>query len=71
MGDGTTAFSIALAKDRSDLIKELISSKRSRDIELASYALLEPKVNEEVRRVLEDANVMVPHKKPQTEVSQG
>ena len=70
MGDGTTAFSIALAKDRSDLIKELISSKKSRDIELARYALQEPTLNKGVKQVLEDNIVMVTHEEPRIEVSQ-
>ena len=70
MGDGTTAFSIALAKHRSDLIQELISSKRCRDIKLARYALQEPTLNKEVKQVLEDNIVMVTHEEPRIEVSQ-
>ena len=55
MADGTTAFSMALAQRNCDLISELLRFKRKRDIELARYALLEPKINTEVRQVLEEA----------------
>ena len=57
MQDGTTAFSMALAKGRSDLIKELLQFKRTKDLDLAAYALLEPKINEEVKQVLKEAKV--------------
>ena len=57
MTDGTTAFSMALGKGHCDLIKELLKFKRTGDIELAKYALLEPRINEnvEVKQVLEEA----------------
>ena len=50
MADGTTAFSMALAKGRSDLICEF---KGTMDNELARYTLIEPNISEEVRKVLE------------------
>ena len=55
MADGTTAFSMALARRQCDLIKELLCFKRKGDIELARYALLEPKINAEVKQLLEEA----------------
>ena len=70
MADGTTAFSMALAKNRSGFVKELISSKIKRDIELAKYAMLEPTIDKEVQQVLKEANVMVTQETPQAKVSQ-
>ena len=55
MEDGTTAFSMALAKGDCSLIKEFIPLKRRRDIDLARYSLIEPKINKEVRQILEAA----------------
>ena len=57
MSDGTTAFSMALAKSRCDLIKELLQFKRKRDIDLATYAQQEPKINEHMKQVLKGAEV--------------
>ena len=55
MEDGTTAFSMALAKGNCGLIKEFIPLKRRRDIDLARYSLIEPKINKEVMQILEAA----------------
>ena len=55
MDDGTTAFSMALAKGRCDLMKELLRFKRKKDVQLARYALLETKLNENVKQVLLEA----------------
>ena len=69
MADGTTAFSIALANERCDIIKELLKFKRTKDIELARYVLLEPKINEKVKQVLEDAIGTPTDEGPQTDLS--
>ena len=55
MEDGTTAFSMALAKGQCNLIDELLRRERARDIELAHYALLETNINEEVRKMLKES----------------
>ena len=54
MEDGTTAFAMALAKGQCNVIKELLQSKRTRDIKLARYALMEPMINDKMRQVLWD-----------------
>ena len=55
MDDGTTAFSVALAKSNCEVIKELILARRRRDIDLARCALNEPNLNKGVRKILEEA----------------
>ena len=57
MEDGTTAFSMALAKGDCGLIKEFIPLKRRRDIDLARYSLIEPKINKDVIQILEAASI--------------
>ena len=52
MADGTTAFSMALAKGRCDLIKAFLRHKRPRDMKLALCAALEPNINANVKRAL-------------------
>ena len=52
MADGTTAFSMALAKGRSELIKEFLQHKRSSDMILAALAALEPNINADVKQAL-------------------
>ena len=52
MEDGTTAFSMALAKGRCDLIKVFLRHKRPRDMKLALCAALEPNINANVKRAL-------------------
>ena len=52
MADGTTAFSMALAKGRCDLIKVFLRHKRPRDMKLALCAALEPNINANVKRAL-------------------
>ena len=52
MEDGTTAFSMALAKGRCDLITEFMRFKRARDVRLARYALQEPKMSDGLRKLL-------------------
>ena len=52
MADGTTAFSMALAKGRCDIIKEFLRIKRSSDMELASLAALEPNINVNMKKAL-------------------
>ena len=52
MEDGTTAFSMALAKGRCDLITEFLLFNRARDVRLARYALQEPKMSDGLREVL-------------------
>ena len=64
MEDGTTAFSMALAKGRCDLIAEFLKFNRKREVKLARYALLEPKINAKVKRLLEhffEATCEEPH----------
>ena len=53
MRDGTTAFFIALGRQKCNLIQELLSHKRERDVRLARYALLEPKINPKVKATVE------------------
>ena len=53
MKDGTTAFFIALGRQKCDLIQELLSHKRERDVRLARYALLEAKIKPEVKATIE------------------
>ena len=52
MADGTTAFSMALAKGRSDLIMVFLQHKRTSDMKLAVCAALEPNINANVKRAL-------------------
>ena len=52
MADGTTAFSMALAKGRCDIIKEFLRIERSSDMELASLAALEPNINVNMKKAL-------------------
>ena len=52
MEDGTTAFSMALAKGRCDLIREFMRFNRARDVRLARHALQEPKMSDGLRKVL-------------------
>ena len=54
MEDGTTAFSMALAKGHCDLITEFMRFNRTRDVTLARYALQEPKIDYKVKQLLED-----------------
>ena len=70
MADGTTAFSVALARGRCDLIEEFLRLGRKRDLELARYASLEPRINAEVKQVLEEAIGRTTDEGPQTALSQ-
>ena len=69
MADGTTVFSVALAKSNCDVIKELILSRRRRDNDLARCALNEPKLNEDVRKILIEAIGTITHEGPQIQLS--
>ena len=52
MADGTTAFSVALAKGRCDIIVEYMRFKRPRDMEIGAYAVQEPNINANVKKAL-------------------
>ena len=78
MADGTTAFSMALAKRGCDLLGELakggcdlitefLQFNRNRDVELARYALKEQNVDERGRQVLE--KIIVTSKGQHTKLS--
>ena len=53
MKDGTTAFFIALGRQKCDMIRELLSHKRERDVRLARHALSEPKIKPDVKATIE------------------
>ena len=71
MDDGTTAFSMALAKGNCSLIKEFIPLKRRRDINLARYSLIEPKINKELIQILEAAMETIKNEGPIAGPSEG
>ena len=54
MTDGTTAFFIALGRQKCDLVRELLQHKREGDVRLASYALLEPKISKDIKETIKD-----------------
>ena len=53
MNDGSTAFFIALGRQKWDLIQELLSHKREQDVRLAKYALFEPKLKNDLKVKIE------------------
>ena len=53
MKDGTTAFFIALGRQKCDMVKELLQHKREEDVKLARYALLEPKIKPNLKDTIE------------------
>ena len=70
MEDGTTGFSTALASGKCDLLSELLGyyernislrvDERERDVTLARDAILEPKLNDELKQTLERALSKLP-----------
>ena len=81
MADGTTAFSMALAKGRCDLIKEFLQHKRSKDMKLAQCAALEPNINADVKLALYKSicsncftafyrSILQPHSEPILDLSE-
>ena len=69
MADGTTAFSIALAKGNCDLITEFLKFNRKRDVNLARYILQEPKIGDRLRQLLEKF-FDTTNEEPHTELSE-
>ena len=66
MKDGTTAFFIALGRQKWDFIQELLSHKREGDVRLARYALLEAKIKPEVKATIEAIIGTATPERPQT-----
>ena len=53
MKDGTNAFFMALGRQDSELVKELLLKKREQDVRLATFAFYESKIKPDVKAEIE------------------